>query len=32
VNWALSEEGQKVAQATDYVPLPKEKAESGAIK
>ena len=26
VNWALSEEGQKVAIAMDYVPLPKERA------
>jgi phosphate transport system substrate-binding protein len=26
VNWALSEEGQKVAEAMDYIPLPKERA------
>lgn len=26
VNWALSEEGQKVAMAMDYIPLPKERA------
>jgi phosphate transport system substrate-binding protein len=32
VNWALSEAGQKVAQAADYVPLAKEKAASSVIK
>ena len=32
LNWALSGDGQKIAQETDYVPLPKEKAESGKIK
>ncbi len=26
VNWALSKEGQKVAEAMDYIPLPKERA------
>ena len=31
VNWALSEEGQKVAEAMDYIPLPKERAQSGMI-
>jgi phosphate transport system substrate-binding protein len=32
LNWALSEEGQKIAQQVDYVPLPKEKAEAGKVK
>jgi phosphate transport system substrate-binding protein len=32
LNWALSEDGQKIAQETDYVPLPKEKAESSKVK
>jgi len=32
LNWALSDEGQKIAQATDYVPLPKEKAQAGVIQ
>lgn len=32
LNWALSADGQKIAQETDYVPLPKEKAESSKIK
>lgn len=32
LNWALSVDGQKVAQETDYVPLPKEKAEQSQIK
>ncbi|MCX6829753.1 MAG: phosphate ABC transporter substrate-binding protein [candidate division Zixibacteria bacterium] len=32
LNWALSADGQKIAQQTDYVPLPKEKAESSKIK
>ena len=26
VNWALSEEGQKVAKEMDYIPLPKDRA------
>jgi len=32
VNWALSEEGQKIAEEIDYVPLPKEQAEKNIIK
>ncbi len=32
VNWALSEEGQKVAENIDYVPLSKERALSNLIK
>jgi len=32
LNWALSADGQKIAEETDYVPLPKEKAESSTIK
>jgi phosphate transport system substrate-binding protein len=32
VNWALSEEGQKVAETMDYIPLPKERAMSQIIK
>ena len=32
MNWALSEDGQKVAQAVDYVPLPKEKAQASIIQ
>lgn len=32
VNWALSPEGQKVAEAVDYVPLPKEQAQASIIK
>jgi len=32
LNWALSPEGQKVAQETDYVPLPKELAEKNLLK
>ncbi len=32
LNWALSEEGQKIAQQVDYVPLPKEKAAAGIVK
>jgi phosphate transport system substrate-binding protein len=31
-NWALSTDGQKLAAATDYVPLPKEKAEQSTVK
>lgn len=31
VNWALSEEGQKVAQEMDYVPLSKEKAAENMV-
>jgi phosphate transport system substrate-binding protein len=31
LNWALSEEGQKVAEAVDYIPLPKERALAGMI-
>ncbi|MEW6015089.1 MAG: PstS family phosphate ABC transporter substrate-binding protein [Candidatus Zixiibacteriota bacterium] len=32
VNWALSPEGQKVAEEVDYIPLPKEIAEKNLIK
>jgi len=32
VNWALSAEGQKVAEEIDYVPLPKERAMSSLVK
>jgi phosphate transport system substrate-binding protein len=32
LNWALSPDGQKLAQETDYVPLPKEVAEKNQIK
>ncbi len=32
LNWALSEEGQKLAEAADYVPLPKENAEANMVK
>jgi phosphate transport system substrate-binding protein len=32
VNWALSPEGQKIAEEIDYVPLSKEMAESMMIK
>lgn len=32
VNWALSEEGQKVAADMDYVRLPKEKAAANLVK
>ena len=32
LNWALSEEGQKVAEATDYIPLPKEIAVKNMVK
>jgi phosphate transport system substrate-binding protein len=32
LNWALSEDGQKVAAATDYVPLPKDKAQASIVQ
>lgn len=32
LNWALSAEGQKLAEASDYVPLPVDKAEGSKIK
>jgi len=32
VNWALSKEGQKVAEDMDYIPLPKERALAGMIE
>lgn len=32
LNWALSPEGQKIAQEIDYVPLPKEQAEKNQVK
>jgi phosphate transport system substrate-binding protein len=32
VNWALSEQGQKVAEAMDYIPLSREMAEKNMVK
>ena len=32
LNWALSPEGQKIAEETDYVPLPKDVAVKNQIK
>lgn len=32
VNWALSEEGQKIAKEVDYIPLPQEMALKGMVK
>ena len=32
LNWCLSEEGQKIAESIDYVPLSKEKAVAEMIK
>lgn len=32
LNWALSPEGQKIAEETDYVPLPKDVATKNQIK
>jgi phosphate transport system substrate-binding protein len=32
VNWALSEEGQKLAAEMDYVPLPKERVKENMIQ
>jgi phosphate transport system substrate-binding protein len=32
LNWALSPDGQKIAEDTDYVPLPKEVAAKNQIK
>ncbi len=32
LNWALSPEGQKIAEETDYVPLPAEVAAKNQIK
>lgn len=32
LNWALSDDGQKVAQETDYVPLPKDKAQASVVQ
>lgn len=32
VNWALSEEGQKVAADMDYIPLPRDRALASLIK
>ncbi|MCK4857268.1 MAG: phosphate ABC transporter substrate-binding protein [candidate division Zixibacteria bacterium] len=31
LNWALSEEGQKLAAESDYVPLPKERALANMV-
>lgn len=31
LNWALSEEGQKVAESVDYIPLPKEVAAKNMV-
>jgi phosphate transport system substrate-binding protein len=32
VNWALSPDGQKIAEVIDYVPLPSEEAQKNMIK
>jgi phosphate transport system substrate-binding protein len=32
LNWVLSPEGQKIAEAVDYIPLPKEIAEKSLLK
>jgi phosphate transport system substrate-binding protein len=32
LNWALSPDGQKIAEETDYVPLPKDGAAKNLIK
>lgn len=32
LNWVLSPEGQKIAEAVDYIPLPKEIAERNQLK
>lgn len=32
VNWALSEEGQKVAEEVDYVPLSRDRAQANMVK
>ncbi|MEW5995381.1 MAG: phosphate ABC transporter substrate-binding protein [Candidatus Zixiibacteriota bacterium] len=32
LNWALSAEGQKIAEKAEYVPLPKELAEANIIE
>ncbi len=32
VNWALSKEGQKIAEDIDYVPLPEERAKAQMLK
>ncbi len=32
VNWALSEQGQKIAEEMDYIPLPKERAKEMAVQ
>lgn len=32
VNWALSENGQKIAGEIDYIPLPRELAEKNMVK
>jgi phosphate transport system substrate-binding protein len=32
LNWVLSPEGQKIAEAVDYIPLPKEVAEKNQVK
>ncbi len=32
LNWTLSPEGQKIAEQTDYVPLPKDVAEKNQVK
>jgi phosphate transport system substrate-binding protein len=32
LNWALSPEGQKIAEQSDYIPLPKELAEKNMVK
>ena len=32
LNWALSPDGQKVAEEIDYVPLSKERAQLGMVE
>lgn len=32
VNWTLSEEGQKVAELVDYIPLPRKSAEANIVQ
>jgi len=32
VNWTLSEQGQKVAESVDYIPLPKKMADTGVVE
>jgi phosphate transport system substrate-binding protein len=32
VNWTLSEQGQKVAELVDYIPLPRKMAEANVVQ